>query len=221
MTKAERSQPNGGQEITLPEPSPALIEVHRILTDSGFTVAPIAYVDREKGEVTHAIIETVVRPDYTDGTEMYYKNPDEDPLAQILERVRTRRHAQGVAVPHWERRVPSKSRFGLSWDEIHGFVVPEVVKTVHHLKETIRNRGIAFRVPTKAEYQFAGESYPLGAGDNIEWLYDRAPAFVGDWLRSGRCASGFTVDHGWLPETHSVSFGFRLQAVSRPQKLPR
>lgn len=209
------------QELVLPEPSPVLIEVHRMLTDSGFTVAPTVYVDKQKGEVTHGLIETVVRPDYTDGTQMYYSNPDEDPLAGILEKGRTGQQKR-IAVPDWARHVPTKSRFAVSWDEVHNFVAPEVVNTTPHLKEQVTKSGIVFRVPTKSDFQSAGKDYPhLGGANTWEWLYDKARFHGGRLIGGDRDDGGLGAVYGWPPGAHGDDLGFCLQVVSRPQKLPR
>lgn len=213
-----------GQEITLPEPSQAIVEVHNILAGSGFDVAPVVYVDRKKGEATFGVLETVVRPNYTDGTQMYYSNPDEDPhedpLAQILERGRTGRQ-QRIAVPDWVSHVPVKSRFGVSWDEIHNFVAPEVIGILPHLEKQVVESGIVFRVPTKAEFQSAGERYPhLGGANSWEWLYDKAG--FDDRLFGGRRGSGgLRAVYVWRSVSHFDNVGFRLQAVSPSRKLPR
>lgn len=209
-----------GQEIALPGPSQEIVEVHNILAGSGFDVAPAVYVDKEKGEVIYAVLETVVRPDYTDGTQMYYSNPDEDPLAQIIERGRTGQH-QRIAVPDWVRHVPTRSRFAVSWDEVHNFVVPEVVNVTPHLKEQVTKSGIILRVPTKAEFQSAGERYPhFGvANGSWEWLYDKAG--LDSRLLGGRRDFGvLSAVFNWPSDFHRDRIAFRLQAVSLPQKLP-
>lgn len=209
-----------GQEIALPGPSQAIVEVHNILVGSGFYVAPVVYVDRENREATFGVLETVVRPDYTDGTQMYYGTPGEDPLAQILERGRTGQQ-QRIAVPDWVRHVPTKSRFAVSWDEIHIFVAPEVVNANPHLEEQVKKSGIVFRVPTKAEFQFSGERYPhFGGANSWEWLYDTA--WFGYRLVGGRRdRGGLGVVDGWPSGYRDGLVGFRLQAVSLSQKLPQ
>lgn len=210
--------PISSAEAGIPEMPPELAAVQEILTDKGFSIAHIAYVNREKGEVTHALIETIVRPDYTDGTQMYYSSPDEDPLAKILEKGRQEKK---IAVPSWVKHVPTKSRFAVSWDEAHNFVFPEVVETIPGLKKQVAKNGIVFRVPTKAEFRFAGKSHPhFGTTNSWEWLYDKA--IGGSRLVGGHRAHGGTeAVYDWQSDFHYVPIGFRLQAVSPPQKLTR
>jgi len=211
-----------GQEIALPEPSAALVEVRHILADKGFDVEPIVYVDRRKKEVTYAILERVVRPEYNGGIQMYYQNPGEedtrDPLASILERGRGR----AIRVESWTKHVPHKSRFGASWDEIHNYVAPQLVETAPHLAVQVEKGKIKFRVPTKSEFQFAGTNRydHFGQANTWEWLYDNA--------RSGRHLLGGRRDHGgleavddWPSGVRNDYVGFRLQGSSPSQKLPR
>lgn len=209
-----------GQKITLPEPLQAIVEVHNILARNNFNAAPVIYVDRKKRKVTYGVIETVVRPDYTDGTQMYYSNPDEDPLAQILGKGRTGCR-QRIAVPDWARHIPTKSRFAVSWDEIHNFIVPEVIDTMPQLKEEITKGGIVLRVPTKSEFQSAGRRYPhFGNANSWEWLYDSAG--LGSRLFGGhRDLGGLGAVDDWGPGGHFDDVAFRLQAVSPSQELPR
>ncbi len=206
-----------GQKVTTPEPSQAIVIVHNILAGSGFDVAPVVYVDRKKREVTYGVLEIVVRPDYTDGTQMYYSNPDEDPLAQILERGRTGREHR-IAVSDCVRHVPTKSRFAVSWVGIHNFVVPEVIDTISHLKEQVTQSGIVFRVPTEAEFASAAERYSYFVDANSqEWFYDSARF---GFRRAGVYGDGRAYVIAWPPGSHHDNVGFRLQAVSPPQKLP-
>lgn len=207
-----------GQEIALPEPSQAIVEVYNILADNGFDVAPDVYVDRKKGKATYGVIETVVRPDYTKGTQMYYSNPDEDPLARILEKGRTERR---IADPDWVGNVPTKSRFALSWDEIHCFVACMVVKTIPCLQEQITKGGIVLRVPASPEFQSAGVRYPHFSNANTsEWLYDNTRS--GDHLIGGsRDNGGLLANPIWPRDYHGGYIGFRLRAASPSQKLPR
>lgn len=151
---------------------------------------------------------------------MYYSNPDEDPLAQILKRGRTGRQEK-IAVPDWVRHVPAESRFAVSWDEIHNFVAPEVVNTIPHLKEQVTKSGIVFRVPTKAEFRSSGERYPhFGDANSWEWLHD-STGFGRRLIGGNRVFSGLEDVLGLPSDLHRGDIGFHLRAVSPPQKLPR
>lgn len=208
-----------GQEIVLPEPLQAIVEVHNILAGNGFDVAPVVYVDRKKGEAIFGVLETVVRPDFTDGIQMYYSNPDADPLAKILERGRTGLQYR-IDVPDWVRHVPVKSRFALSWDEIDTFVAPEVVNIIPYLKEQVTKSGIVLRVPTKTEFQSFGERYHhFGDANSWEWLYDKA-RFGSRLVGGDRAYGGLGAVLDWPSDFHDDGIGFRLLASSLPQKLP-
>lgn len=207
------------QELALPEPSAEIREVERILTENGFDVALIAYVDREKGEVVHAVIETVARPDYTDDTQMYYPDPDrkKDPLAHILEEGR---ESGQIVVPDWVKNVPLPSRFAVSWREVHGFVVKKATETVPGLAEVVERGNIVLRVPTKAEFQLAGKTYPGFVADSEEWLYDEA-RFGSRLVGGSRGSGGVGAVHGWPSNVHVGDIAFRLQWSSPSQKIPR
>lgn len=212
-----------GQEVDLPDPSAAIVEVHNMLIDSGFDVAPMVSVDRKKEEVAYATMERVVRPEYTDGTQMYYATLDggtTDPLANILERGRTGKEKR-IVVTDWTKHAPLRSRFGLSWDEIHSYVSPEVLNTIPHLAKVAAGGGIALRVPTKSEFQSAAQKYPhFGQSNTWEWLYDNT-GFVSRLFGGDRGFGGVWAVDGDHPDYRHDGVGFRLQGASPSQKLPR
>lgn len=200
-----------GQEIALPKPSAEIVEVHNILAGKGYEVVPIAFVDRNKKNVRIGVFETVARPDYTNGSQMYY-SPRPDPLAGILRIGRTE-SPQRIKYPYGN--ASEETRFYVSWNEIHDFVVPETIETTPHLADQLTKGGIVFNIPNLADFRYAGQRYNLEAY-SWEWVQDAA--------RFGhRCIVGYRVRgvDGWLPDSHGVRIGFRFEAVSGPQPLPR
>lgn len=213
-----------GQEIVLPEPSPEIVEVYNILTNNGFDVAPVVYVDREKREATYGVLETVVRPDYVgNGTQMYYDYPDDDPLAKILKEGREigrTSKGQGINTPSWANHADPRTRFFVSWDEVHDYVAAKVISATPHLAEQVATGGIVFRVPTKKEFQDAGKRYPhLGGANSWEWLYDEA-GFGGRRIGGRRDDGGLRAVGDWRSGRRNDRIAFRLQAVSPSQKFP-
>ena len=206
-----------GQEIALPEPSPEIVEVYNILTGEGYDVAPIAYVDGKNKEVRIGVFETVARPDYTDGTQMYY-SPRKDPLAGVLLQGR---EGKKIAVPDFVRHVPVNSRFAVSWDEIHNYVVPEAIKTTSHLAQQLKKGGITLDIPNLADFRSAGQEHEDKlVANSWEWVQDSA-RFGRRLLAGGRAYGGLVAVLGWLSGRRFGCFAFRLQAVSPSQPLPR
>lgn len=207
-----------GQEIALPETyiSPEIVEVYNILAGEGYDVAPIAHVDGKRKEVRIGVFETVARPDYTDGTQMYY-NPRKDPLTDILVRGR---EGNKIAVPNFVKHVPFNSRFAVSWGEIKKYVAPEARKTTPHLAEQLAKGGITFDIPDLADFRSAGQTHEQKlVANSWEWVQDSA--WFGPHLIAGsRGGGGLKAVGGWPSGDHDDGIAFRLQAVSRPQQLP-
>lgn len=199
-----------GQEVALPEPPKGLLEVQAILTGEGFDVEPIVYVS--KGEVTYALLDRSERPNWDD---VDYPTDAYSPIVQ-----RGRRDGI-IKITNWTRGVRDTSRFGISWDEVHNFVVPAVVDLSSQLARQVETSGVVFRVPTKAEFQAAGLRYPhLGKKRSWEHLYGdlgHGLRLVGGYSDSG----GLGAVGGYPSEGHDDSVWFRLQAVFPSQKLPR
>lgn len=211
-----------GQEIAIPEPSAVIVEVYNILAGEGYEVAPIAYVDGKRKKVRFGVFESVARPDYTNGTQMYYAKPDggtNDPLADILVRGREKNE---IAVPDYVRHVPGNSRFAVSWDEINKCIAPEAIKTTSHLAEQLTKGGIILDVPDLADFRSAGQGHAdkLVATNSWEWVKDSAGLFGGHRVAGRRGGGGPPAVLDWRPIDHFGYVAFRLQAVSPSQKLP-
>ncbi len=205
-----------GQEIALPEPSPEIVEVYNILASEGYDVAPIAYVDGKRKEVRIGVLETAKRPDYTDGTQMYY-SPRKDPLSDILLRGR---EGNKIAVPDFVKHVPTNSRFAVSWDEIHNYVVPEAIKTTPHLADQLTKGGIVFDIPDLADFRSAGQTHKDKlVATSWEWVQDSA-RFGYRHIAGGRGDGSLEAVDVWPSDDHDGFIAFRLQAVSPSQKLP-
>lgn len=205
-----------GQEITLPEPSQEIVEVYNILALEGYDVAPIAYVDKKRKEVRIGVFETVARPDYTNGTQMYY-SPRKDPLTDILA---GGRRGNKIAVPDFVEHVPVNSRFAVSWGEVHNHVVPEAIKTTPHLAQQLTKGGIVFDIPNLADFRAAGQTHNLVA-DSWEWVQDSAGFGNRRLVGGGRDFGSLGAVGDWRPGDRVGDFAFRFQAVSPSQKLPR
>lgn len=206
-----------GQEIALPQPSREIVEVYHILASEGYDVAPIADVDGERKEVRIGVFETVARPDYTDGTQMYY-SPRRDPLADILLRGR---EGNKIAVPDFVQHVPTNSRFAVSWDEIHNYVAPETRKTTPHLAEQLTKGGIILDIPNLADFRSAGQTHEDKlVANSWEWVQD-STRFGPRRIAGGRDVGGLRAVLVWRSDDHFGRIAFRFQAVSHPQQLPR
>lgn len=210
-----------GQEIALPKPSAEIVEVFNILAGEGYEVAPIAYVDGKRKEVRMGVFETVARPDYTDGTQMYYAKPDggtNDPLADILVRGRK---GNRIAVPPFVKHVPTNSRFAVSWDEIHNYVGPETIKTTPHLAQQLEKGGITFDIPDLADFRSAGQTHEKAlVANSWEWVQECA-RFGDHHIVGHRDSGGLEAVAAWPSDRRVDDIAFRFQAVSRPQPLPR
>lgn len=207
------------EEIALPETyiSPEIVEVYNMLAGEGYDVAPIAYVDGKRKEVRIGVFETVARPDYTDGTQMYY-SPRRDPLTDILVKGRERNR---IAVPSFVEHVPVNSRFAVSWDEINKYVVPEAIKTTPHLAQQLTKGGIILDIPDRADFRSAGQTYEDKlVANSWEWVQDKA-RFGSRHIAGSRGHGGLRAVGDWQSGGHDDGIGFRFQAVSRPQPLPR
>lgn len=210
-----------GQEIALPKPSAEIVEVYNILAGEGYEVAPIAHVDGKKREVRMGVFEIVARPDYTDGTQMYYAKPDggtNDPLAGILLRGR---EGNRIAVPDRVRHVPIESRFAVSWDEINNYVGLEAIKTTPNLAQQLTKGGITLDIPNRADFRSAGQTHEQAlVANSWEWVQESA-GFGVRHLVGHRDNGGLRAVDGWLSGNRLDYIAFRFQAVSRPQQLPR
>lgn len=203
-----------GQEIALPKPSAEIVEVYNILASEGYEVAPIAHVDGKRQKVRIGVFETVARPDYTDGSQMYY-TPRRDPLAGILERGRTEK-LQGIA--YWE--VPAGSRFAVSWDEIRNYVVPEAIKLTPHLAEQLTEGGIVLDIPDRNDFRSAGQTHERAlVANSWEWVQDSA-GFGRRCIVGSRVYGGLEADDDLSSDDRDGDVAFRFQAVSRSQPLP-
>ncbi|MEK7617245.1 MAG: hypothetical protein AAB414_04265 [Patescibacteria group bacterium] len=209
-----------GREINLPEPSPEIVEVYNILAGEGYEVVPIAYVDGRKKEVRIGVFETVARPDYTDGSQMYYSG-GRDPLAGILTRGRTETPEIPQRIAHPYRNVPLDSRFAVSWDEIHNYVIPEAIQTTSHLAEQLTKGGISFDIPNRDDFRSAGKRHEDQlVANSWEWVLDDA-RFGSRRLVGYRGRGGLEAVDVWPSGHHGDDVGFRVQAVSHSQELPR
>lgn len=201
-----------GKDIKLPPPRPEYLEIYRIFMAEGFNWEPIVYIEGKRA--AYALFDQSVRPNYNEGKQLF----KDDGLVSILKKGR---RSGRILMNEWTLTVPPESRFGVSWKEIHSFVVPEVIQLSHHLSRLVEVSGTELRVPTKSHFQFAGNlRYAhLGEANTWEWLYDRAT------LSTNRLLGGRS-DHGGLetvmddsPLSHNDHFAFRLEVLTPSQKL--
>lgn len=208
-----------GQEIAPPDPSPEIVEVYNILAGEGYEVAPIVHIDGKRKEVRFGVFETTKRPIYTDGSQMYY-SPRRDPLADILVEIRRRNK---FIFPNFVKHVPTNSRFALSLDEINTCVVPEAIITTPHLAEQLTKGGIVLGIPDQADFLPASQTHNLEA---YRWEWVQGKLGFGNGVQcivGGRDDDVYILSaiYGWYSGFRLDSLGFRLQAVSPPQQLPR
>ena len=148
-----------------------------------------------------AAMETIIRPNYDGGKQLY----ENDALAPILEDLRKRGR---IAVPDWCKHIPSISRFGVSQKEISGFVASRFVDEIGkvHAQNVDATTYMAFNYLGNIAHPEFGEA------NTWERFSDK---FGGD----GRLIGGYS-GHGGLARVcydssggHVGRVGFRLRVV--------
>lgn len=142
-------------------------------------------------------LETVQKPPYDGGQQLYYDGID--PLGPVLEDLRKKGK---IKIPDWCKHVPSISRFGISPLEIEGTILNSAA-------ELMRARKVE-QSPYML-FNFVGNlAYPeWGQTNTSEWFADK----TGDGFRllgglSNRGGLACVVD--WDPGLHNGHVGFRL-----------
>ena len=141
------------------------------------------------------IVDATIRPDYTDGSQMY----KDDPLASLIAKLTT----DGKISPQH----PS-SRFGISWDERKEHIDPQL-KELLNLPDRV-----TISVPTEAEFNVLGNLFhpEWGEVSTYEWLDDN---FEGDLRLFGGSSDdgGLSyVPHIWSDHRFG-DIGFRPRIV--------
>ena len=157
--------------------------------------------DAAKLPLQWAAMETIVRPNYDGGMQLYQN----DALAPILEDLRKRGR---IAVPDWCKHVPSISRFGISPKEISAPVATRVADEIG--KVDAQN----VDATTYMAFNYLGNiaHSEFGEANTWEWFADK----FGD----DRRLIGGNSDNGGLANVHYNSsdnrngyVGFRLRVV--------
>lgn len=146
------------------------------------------------------LVETIQKPDYDRGMQLY----ENDPLAPILAQGRREGIIKGPD------RVPKTSRFAVSASKIEGYVAPKVAK----LLGVNRLPGVVVRKPRAIEFNVLGNAfYPQwGQTSTWEWFEDR-------FERASRLYGGGSGRGGLagIRSFHSANqiddLGFRLLVV--------
>lgn len=199
-----------GKDIKLPLPRSEFLEMHRIFEAEGFNMSPIVYLGGSK--IAYALLDRSFRPDYDGGKQLF----KDDGYVPILEKGR---ESGKIKITHETRSVPAKSRFGVSWNEIHNLVVQEVAKVSPQLTKAIEATAAVLRVPTKENFRFAEKlRYAhFGTANTWEWLYNDFG--VGCRLIGGAPGDGgLGAVIGTHPAFHYGHVAFRLEVVTPFQK---
>ena len=124
------------------------------------------------------IIDNTQKPDYDDGKQLYPEDP-------------------------FKSNLPDESRFSLSWDELHGDVLPKIAERLNIPKDKVR-------LPKEIEFNILGNLYhkEWGQTSTYEWFEDK---FGSDRrLIGGSSDDGGLADVDWdQPGTRYGSIGFR------------
>lgn len=149
-----------------------------------------------------ALIESVQKPNYNDGRQIYYDG--NDPLGEVL----TAWRKDGrIEVPFWTRDIPSNSRFAVSADEIDALVIPEFARRIDiNAGQTGLPRAIEFNVAGNLNHPEWGQT------NTAEWFadkFDSSDRLVGGYSDDGGLAYVDASESGH----HNGYLGFRLQVV--------
>lgn len=153
-----------------------------------------------------ALIESVQKPQYDYGRQMYYGG--KDPLGEAL---KGWRKDGRIAIPSWARDVPANSRFAVSADETDALVVP-------HVTNLLGVKANLVGPPREIEFNVAGNlNHPeWGQTNTWEWFADQFE--LGSRLVGGDSAlSGLAHVNALGSGRRHDDLGFRLQ-VSSPSK---
>lgn len=120
------------------------------------------------------LIDKTVRPDYKDGKQLHVN----DSLGTLLARLRKENKISII------KGIPETSRFGISFDELTNFVLPEIARLLGVEVSQVR-------LPKEIEFNVIGNfKHPeWGTANTWEWLEDK----LGD---SRRLFGGFSVFGG-------------------------
>lgn len=198
----------------LPEPPKALMEFIERTTEQGFTFEPYFeprviftrdsnypglvvkpspwfFEEIRSGNISSdaaslsgqwTAMEAMQKPDYDGGQQLY----ENDLLASILERLRK---DGKIAVPDWCQHIPAVSRFGVSWDEIAKYIVPQFADLAH-----IDSRQVG--LPSYIAFNFRGNAFHPEWGETNTWEWF-ADSFRGAYRLFGGCS-----DYGGLANVH-------------------
>jgi hypothetical protein len=146
------------------------------------------------------LIESVQKPNYDNGQQMYYDG--KDPLGPKLQQLRQGSEVEAAVC---SRDVPQDSRFGTAVNEINTLVIPYFASLAGIDKNQVS-------IPRAIEFNIAGNVvHPeWGETSTWEWFADR--------FRYSKCLAGGGSKGGGLAHVHEEdldkhdrSIGFRLQ----------
>lgn len=148
-----------------------------------------------------AAMEAIQKPEYDGGKQLH----ENDSLAPILERLRKEGK---ITIPDWCSLIPSTSRFGISFDEITKYVVPEFAQVTQIEAEQAQ-------VPPYIAFNFRGNVAHPEWGETNTWERFADSFGGGSRLVGGRRVRGGLayVGYGWRG-VRSDCVGFRLRVVS-------
>ncbi|RKY03450.1 hypothetical protein DRP77_06060 [Candidatus Poribacteria bacterium] len=144
------------------------------------------------------MVDPRMKPNYQGGKQMYR---DDELIGGILEELRR----NGV-IPY-RRYIDPKSRYAISWIELHQFVLPEIARAMGVRRDRIR-------LPRLVEFNFLSNCfYPQWyQGNTWEWFEDRVRSPIGEeCLFGGKfsfAAMATSVYTNWA-EARSDRIGFR------------
>lgn len=219
-----------GREIVVPQPPQELLDVWTHAIEQGITVFEAHFLPKtelkqnskypgwlvkpkewfwqkiKEGKVAKdaaklkgswVLIDASPKPNYNDGQQLY----ENDPFAQTIVTLRGKDAIQTPA------NTPSTSRFKISWDEIHGQVLPEIARL-------LEVEGKKVRLPKEIEFNIIGNIHhpEWGQTNTWEWFED---SFEADGrLCGGDSSHGGLADVGddWSGD-RSDGIGFRPLVV--------